>query len=64
MLYISSLRRLTNEELEKKRKEMMGFAREREEERESNVQRYKRQDEQEKERDGKKKDDGQATFIQ
>lgn len=64
MLCISSLRRLTNEELEKRRKEMMGFARDREEERESNVQRYKRQDEQEKERDGKRIDDDQATFIQ
>ncbi|KAB5535905.1 hypothetical protein PHYPO_G00123290 [Pangasianodon hypophthalmus] len=54
---------LSAEELEKRRKEMMGFAREREEERESNVQRYKRQEEQEKERDSKTKQSGQATFI-
>ncbi|MCJ8745256.1 hypothetical protein PDJAM_G00128270 [Pangasius djambal] len=56
-------KRLSAEELEKRRKEMMGFAREREEERESNVQRYKRQEEQEKERDSKTKHSGQATFI-
>ncbi|MCI4390995.1 hypothetical protein PGIGA_G00129390 [Pangasianodon gigas] len=56
-------KRLSAEELEKRRKEMMGFAREREEERESNVQRYKRQEEQEKERDSKTKQSGQATFI-
>ncbi|TRY56292.1 hypothetical protein DNTS_002308 [Danionella cerebrum] len=44
-------KRLSAEELEKKRKEMMDFAREREVERENNVKRYKRQDEQEKARD-------------
>lgn len=60
----SSLRRLSAEELEKRRKEMIGFAREREEERVGNVQRYKRQDEQEKERDNKTKQGSQATFIQ
>lgn len=60
----SSLRRLSAEELESRRKEMMGFAREREEERDSNVQRYKRQDEQEKERESKTKHRSQATFIQ
>ncbi|KAF5902915.1 pre-mRNA-splicing factor CWC25 [Clarias magur] len=56
-------KRLTAEELEKKRKEMMGFAQEREEERESNVQRYKRQDEQEKERDSRTKHRSHASFI-
>ncbi|XP_072525136.1 pre-mRNA-splicing factor CWC25 homolog isoform X2 [Salminus brasiliensis] len=55
-------KRLSAEELEKKRKEMMGFAREREEERESNVKRYKRQDEQEKARTDAKHDH-HASFI-
>ncbi|KAK3534324.1 hypothetical protein QTP86_014244, partial [Hemibagrus guttatus] len=56
-------KRLTAEELEKKRKEMMDFAHEREQERESNVKGYKRQDEQEKERESKNKHSGQAKFI-
>ncbi|XP_060762445.1 pre-mRNA-splicing factor CWC25 homolog [Neoarius graeffei] len=56
-------KRLSAEELEKRRKEMIGFAREREEEREGNVKRYKRQDELEKERESKTKHDSQATFI-
>lgn len=43
---------------------MMEFASEREMERESNVKRYKRQDEQEKERDSRTKQSDQATFIQ
>ncbi|XP_017351523.1 pre-mRNA-splicing factor CWC25 homolog [Ictalurus punctatus] len=56
-------KRLSAEELEKKRKEMMAFAREREEERESNVQRYKRQDEMEIEQAKKAKHRSQATFL-
>ncbi|KAM9439897.1 pre-mRNA-splicing factor CWC25 homolog [Clarias gariepinus] len=56
-------KRLTAEELEKRRKEMMGFAQEREEERESNVQKYKRQDEQEKERESRTKHSSHASFI-
>ncbi|XP_076837933.1 pre-mRNA-splicing factor CWC25 homolog [Brachyhypopomus gauderio] len=47
-------KRLSAEELEKRRKEMMGFAHEREVERESNVLKYKQQDEEEKARDGTK----------
>lgn len=42
----------------------MAFAREREEERESNVQRYKRQDEMEIEQAKKAKHRSQATFLQ
>lgn len=61
--YSASLRRLPAEELEKKRREMMDFAREREVERENNVQRYKRQEEQEKARDDAKQD-RHAGFIQ
>uniref|UniRef100_A0A3B1JCZ2 CWC25 spliceosome associated protein homolog n=1 Tax=Astyanax mexicanus TaxID=7994 RepID=A0A3B1JCZ2_ASTMX len=54
--------RLSAEELERKRKEMMGFARDREEERESNVKKYKRQDEQDKARDDAKHSQ-HASFI-
>ncbi|XP_026887706.2 pre-mRNA-splicing factor CWC25 homolog [Electrophorus electricus] len=50
--YTNYSKRLSAEELEKRRKEMMGFARDREEERESNVLKYKRQDEEERARDG------------
>ncbi|KAI5092622.1 pre-mRNA-splicing factor CWC25-like, partial [Silurus meridionalis] len=56
-------KRLTAEELEKRRNEMMGFARAREEERESNVLRYKKEDEQEKERDSKTRHSSHASFI-
>ncbi|KAI5608873.1 pre-mRNA-splicing factor CWC25-like [Silurus asotus] len=56
-------KRLTAEELEKRRNEMMGFARAREEERESNVLRYKKEDEQEKERDSKTRRSSHASFI-
>ncbi|KAK2868234.1 hypothetical protein Q7C36_000105 [Tachysurus vachellii] len=56
-------KRLSAEELEKRRKEMMEFADEREKERESNVKRYKQQDEREKERDSRTKQSDQATFI-
>uniref|UniRef100_A0A3B1IH71 CWC25 spliceosome associated protein homolog n=1 Tax=Astyanax mexicanus TaxID=7994 RepID=A0A3B1IH71_ASTMX len=55
-------KRLSAEELERKRKEMMGFARDREEERESNVKKYKRQDEQDKARDDAKHSQ-HASFI-
>ncbi|XP_051556962.1 pre-mRNA-splicing factor CWC25 homolog isoform X2 [Myxocyprinus asiaticus] len=55
-------KRLSAEELEKKRREMMDFAREREMERESNVKRYKRQEEQEKARDNDKQN-RPAGFI-
>lgn len=53
---------LSTEELEKKRREMMDFAREREVERQNNVQRYKRQEDQEKARDNAKQD-RHAGFI-
>ncbi|XP_056599725.1 pre-mRNA-splicing factor CWC25 homolog [Triplophysa dalaica] len=49
--YNNYSKRVSAEELEKKRKEMMDFARERDVERENNVQRYKRQEEQEKARE-------------
>ncbi|KPP72081.1 pre-mRNA-splicing factor CWC25-like [Scleropages formosus] len=44
---------LSSEELKRKRQEMMNCAQQRDEERASNVQKYKRQDEQEKRHDGK-----------
>ncbi|XP_067310504.1 pre-mRNA-splicing factor CWC25 homolog [Pseudorasbora parva] len=60
--YTNYSKRLSAEELEKKRREMMDFALEREIERESNVQRYKQQEEQEKARDCAKQD-RHAGFI-
>ncbi|XP_077104714.1 pre-mRNA-splicing factor CWC25 homolog [Siphateles boraxobius] len=60
--YTNYSKRLSAEELEKKRREMMDFAREREIERENNVQRYKRQEDQEKARDSAKQD-RHAGFI-
>ncbi|XP_039516175.1 pre-mRNA-splicing factor CWC25 homolog [Pimephales promelas] len=60
--YTNYSKRLSSEELEKKRREMMDFAREREIERENNVQRYKRQEDQEKARDSAKLD-RHAGFI-
>ncbi|XP_071772172.1 pre-mRNA-splicing factor CWC25 homolog [Centroberyx gerrardi] len=56
-------KQLSAEELERKRQEMMGFAKQREEEREDNVKRYKRQDEQEKQREQSTKHDRHAGFI-
>ncbi|XP_036390359.1 pre-mRNA-splicing factor CWC25 homolog [Megalops cyprinoides] len=52
---------MSGDELERKRKEMMDFARQRDEERVSNVQRYRHQEEQEKERD--RKGSQHAGFI-
>ncbi|XP_051554386.1 pre-mRNA-splicing factor CWC25 homolog [Myxocyprinus asiaticus] len=60
--YTNYSKRLSAEELEKKRREMMDFAREREVERESNVKKYKRQEEQEKARDNNKQN-RHAGFI-
>ncbi|XP_042158656.1 pre-mRNA-splicing factor CWC25 homolog isoform X2 [Oncorhynchus tshawytscha] len=61
----STTKRLSAEALEKKRREMMDFAKQRDEERESNIRSYKRQDEQEKEREKEKggKHDRNAGFI-
>ncbi|KAI1895966.1 hypothetical protein AGOR_G00089950 [Albula goreensis] len=52
---------LSRDELERKRKEMMDFAKQRDEERVSNVQKYLRQEQQDKERDSKYR--RQAGFI-
>ncbi|KAK7158652.1 hypothetical protein R3I94_005098 [Phoxinus phoxinus] len=60
--YTNHSKRLSAEELEKKRREMMDFARQRDIERENNVQRYKRQEDQEKARDSAKQD-RHAGFI-
>lgn len=57
-------RKLTAEELERKRREMMDEAKQREEDRENNVKRYKRQDEQEKQREQNGKRERNAGFIQ
>ncbi|KAM3864984.1 pre-mRNA-splicing factor CWC25 homolog [Diretmus argenteus] len=59
----SRSKHLSPEELERKRQQMMSFAKDREEERENNVKRYKRQDEQEKEREQGVKRDRHAGFI-
>ncbi|KAM9857375.1 pre-mRNA-splicing factor CWC25 homolog [Aulostomus maculatus] len=56
-------KKLTTEELEKKRKEMMEQAKQREEDRENNVKSYKRQDEQEKQREQQAKRERHAGFI-
>ncbi|XP_040891148.1 pre-mRNA-splicing factor CWC25 homolog [Toxotes jaculatrix] len=59
--YVS--KKLSAEELERKRREMMDEAKQREEDRENNVKRYKRQDEQEKQREQNAKHDRHAGFI-
>ncbi|CAB1344949.1 unnamed protein product [Coregonus sp. 'balchen'] len=61
----STTKCLSAEELEKKRREMMDFAKQRDEERENNIRSYKRQDELEKEREKEKggKHDRNAGFI-
>ncbi|XP_074551318.1 pre-mRNA-splicing factor CWC25 homolog [Halichoeres trimaculatus] len=56
-------KKLSAEELERKRKAMMDEAKQREEDRENNVKRYKRQDEQEKQREQNAKHDRHAGFI-
>lgn len=57
-------RKLSAEELERKRREMMDEAMQREEDRENNVKRYKRQDEQERQREQNGKRERNAGFIQ
>lgn len=57
-------RKLSADELERKRREMMDEAKQREEDRESNVKRYKRQDEQESQREQNGKRERNAGFIQ
>lgn len=57
-------RKLSSEDLERKRQEMMNEAKQREEDRENNVKRYKRQDEQERQREQNAKHDRHAGFIQ
>ncbi|KAM4750388.1 pre-mRNA-splicing factor CWC25 homolog [Anableps anableps] len=59
--YVS--KKLSVEELERKRREMMEQAKQREEDRENNVKRYKRQDEQDKQREQNAKHDRHAGFI-
>ncbi|XP_037329139.1 pre-mRNA-splicing factor CWC25 homolog [Pungitius pungitius] len=56
-------KKLSSEELERKRREMMDQAKQRDEDRENNVKRYKRQDEQEKQRELNVKHDRYAGFI-
>ncbi|XP_032418337.1 pre-mRNA-splicing factor CWC25 homolog [Xiphophorus hellerii] len=56
-------KKLSAEELERKRREMMEQAKQREEDRENNVKRYKRQDEQDKQREQNAKHDRHAGFI-
>ncbi|KAM8878501.1 pre-mRNA-splicing factor CWC25 homolog isoform 2-T2 [Spinachia spinachia] len=56
-------KKLSSEELERKRREMMDHAKQRDEDRENNVKRYKRQDEQEKQREQNVKHDRYAGFI-
>ncbi|XP_022595745.1 pre-mRNA-splicing factor CWC25 homolog [Seriola dumerili] len=56
-------KKLSAEDLERKRREMMDEAKQREEDRENNVKRYKRQDEQERQREQNTKHDRHAGFI-
>ncbi|XP_034544586.1 pre-mRNA-splicing factor CWC25 homolog [Notolabrus celidotus] len=56
-------KKLSADELERKRREMMDQAKQREEDRENNVKRYKKQDEQEKQREQNVKHDRHAGFI-
>ncbi|XP_012712389.1 pre-mRNA-splicing factor CWC25 homolog [Fundulus heteroclitus] len=56
-------KKLSAEELERKRREMMEQAKQREEDRENNVKRYKKQDEQDKQREQNAKHDRHAGFI-
>ncbi|XP_029950235.1 pre-mRNA-splicing factor CWC25 homolog [Salarias fasciatus] len=56
-------KKLSADELERKRREMMEGAKQREEDRENNVKRYKRQDEQEKLREQSAKQERHAGFI-
>ncbi|XP_041640168.1 pre-mRNA-splicing factor CWC25 homolog [Cheilinus undulatus] len=56
-------KKLSADELERRRREMMDQAKQREEDRENNVKRYKRQDEQEKQREQNVKRDHHAGFI-
>ncbi|XP_029480562.1 pre-mRNA-splicing factor CWC25 homolog [Oncorhynchus nerka] len=59
----STTKCLSAEELEKKRREMMDFAKQRDEEREINIRSYKRQDEKEREKEKGGKHDRNAGFI-
>ncbi|KAK7930739.1 hypothetical protein WMY93_007134 [Mugilogobius chulae] len=56
-------KKMSAEELERKRREMMDQAKEREEDRENNVKRYKKQDEKEKLREKNTKREEHAGFI-
>ncbi|XP_029000611.1 pre-mRNA-splicing factor CWC25 homolog [Betta splendens] len=56
-------KKLSTEELERKRREMMEEAKQREEDRENNVKRYKRQDEQEKQMEKTTKHERHSGFI-
>lgn len=56
-------RKLSSDEIERKRREMMEQAKQREEERENNVKRYKTQDEKEKLRNQNAKHEQHAGFI-
>ncbi|AWP06268.1 putative pre-mRNA-splicing factor CWC25 -like isoform 2 [Scophthalmus maximus] len=56
-------KKLSAEDLERKRREMMDEAKQRDEDRENNVKRYKRQEEQEKQREQNAKHDRHAGFI-
>lgn len=63
-LCFALLRKLSAEDLERKRREMMEQAKQREEDRENNVKRYRRQEEQDKQREQNGKLDRHAGFIQ
>lgn len=56
-------KKLSAEEMERKRREMMDQAKQREEDRENNVKRYKRQDEKEKRQEKSTKHEKHAGFI-
>ncbi|XP_008316072.1 pre-mRNA-splicing factor CWC25 homolog [Cynoglossus semilaevis] len=56
-------KKLSAEELERRRREMMDEAKQRDEDRENNVKRYKKQDEQERQREQNTKHEPHAGFI-
>ncbi|XP_030000460.1 pre-mRNA-splicing factor CWC25 homolog isoform X1 [Sphaeramia orbicularis] len=56
-------KKLSAEELERKRREMMDDAKQREEDRENNIKRYKRQDERDKQQEQNAKQERRAGFI-
>jgi hypothetical protein len=58
-----SIRKLTHEEMERKRAEMMSNARERDEQRHKNIEQYQLEDEREKKRASKQVETHNVDFV-